>query len=204
MKQLNLEKLLNMQKDLDTRIIKEHGLKGQDLYPNTVLALQVEIAELANEARFFKHWSHDQKPRTSVSLPMKPPLRGMRIVNRVLEEYVDCLHFYLSIAIQKGWQEALYLHPESLISIKKQGLEGGLTASFNAMNYMLLKSYMEVKPVEKIEKEFGESTQQFYFRTAWFLFISIGIVGFEFTLEQIEQAYFDKNKVNHERQSGGY
>lgn len=47
-----------MQKVLDTRIIEEHGLEGQNLFYNMILALQVEIGELANETRCFKHWSN--------------------------------------------------------------------------------------------------------------------------------------------------
>ncbi|RPJ98158.1 Dimeric dUTPase [Bacillus subtilis] len=36
------------------------------------------------------------------------------------------------------------------------------------------------------------------------LFLSIGTIGFGFTLEQIEAAYMDKNAVNHQRQQEGY
>ncbi|WP_201319083.1 dUTP diphosphatase [Paenibacillus sp. EPM92] len=60
---LTLEDMYEKQKELDARIIKEKGHEGVDLLPNTVLALQVEIAELANEWRGFKHWSNRQKPR---------------------------------------------------------------------------------------------------------------------------------------------
>src|SRR5690625_605848 len=52
-----------MQKALDARIIKEKGLEGQDLLPNSILELQVEIGELANEWRGFKHLSHRQTPK---------------------------------------------------------------------------------------------------------------------------------------------
>ncbi|MEV2911136.1 dUTP diphosphatase, partial [Paenibacillus larvae] len=84
---MNIEKMFEMQKELDMRIIKEHGLEGQDLLPNTVLALQVEIAELANEWRGFKHWSNNREP------------------GNTLEEYVDCLHLFLSIARQLNLPE---------------------------------------------------------------------------------------------------
>ncbi len=36
---MNLEKMFEMQKALDERIIKEKGLEGQDLLPNLILAL---------------------------------------------------------------------------------------------------------------------------------------------------------------------
>lgn len=60
---MNLEKMFEMQKELDNRIIKEKGLEGRDLLPGLILALQVELAECANEWRGFKFWSNDQQPR---------------------------------------------------------------------------------------------------------------------------------------------
>lgn len=81
---MDIVKLYNMQKELDERIIKQHGLEGQDLLPNTVLALQIEHCELFNEWRGFKHWSKDQEPRRK----------------KMVTEASDCLHFYLSIARQ--------------------------------------------------------------------------------------------------------
>ncbi|MFB6366866.1 dUTP diphosphatase [Paenibacillus elgii] len=89
-----------MQKELDARFIKEKGLEGVDLLPNTVLALQVEIAELANEWRGFKYWSNDQEPRFNVLEVGGIDCSEEKLVNRVLEEYADCLHFFLSIARQ--------------------------------------------------------------------------------------------------------
>ena len=44
---MNLTRIFGMQEVLDTRIIKEHGLEGQNLFYNMILALQVEIGELA-------------------------------------------------------------------------------------------------------------------------------------------------------------
>lgn len=221
---MNLEKMLKTQKNLDNRIIKEKGLDGRDLFPNTILALNVELAEFANEGRWFKHWSNDQEPRTSdkcttclgtgeiygtIEEGSDPcwqcegdGLEGDG--NPLLEEYVDALHFFLSSAIQKGWEEHLYLHEEAIEDLRNGGFQGGLTGAFNEMQYLLLRSYMERQPNKEIEKTFGMTVQEFHFRSAWFLFICIGLIGFEFTLEQIEEAYFEKNKVNHERQKNGY
>ena len=60
---MNLTKLYEMQKLLDQRIVEQHGLEGQDLLPQKILALQVELGECANEWRGFKFWSKDRKPR---------------------------------------------------------------------------------------------------------------------------------------------
>lgn len=83
---MELKELFEMQKELDEHIIKEKGLEGQDLMNNKVLALYVELGELANETRCFKHWSN----------------KGPSPKERILEEYADCLHFILSIGLSLG------------------------------------------------------------------------------------------------------
>ena len=57
---MNVKKLCEMQKVLDDRIIKEHQLEDKNLEENKILALLVEISELANETRCFKHWSTER------------------------------------------------------------------------------------------------------------------------------------------------
>src|SRR5690554_588421 len=97
---MNLSNLFKIQKQLDDRIIKEKGLEGQDLLDKKILALQVELGELANEWRGFKFWSTNQNPRTRVYYgPPELPDVGT-YVNPLLEEYVDCLHFILSIGLE--------------------------------------------------------------------------------------------------------
>lgn len=81
---MNLTKLFELQKALDDRIIDEKGLEGQDLYRMKVMALQVELAELAQEiGDVWKFWKEGD----------------CRDTVRVLEELVDCLHFLISIGI---------------------------------------------------------------------------------------------------------
>jgi dimeric dUTPase (all-alpha-NTP-PPase superfamily) len=205
---MNLEKMLEMQQTLDERIVKAKGLEGQDLFPNTVLALLVELGEFANEGRWFKHWSDDQEPRTvKTEVPFHagiPFFLDAKTSNPLLEEYVDCLHFFLSIAIQKSWEDTLYIYEEQL---DKDEFDGDLTAYYLEMTYFINKSHFENPSEEKddkFKKYFGFPQKQYWFRMAWILFLNIGINGFRFTLEQIEQAYYDKNQINHERQSNGY
>lgn len=215
--------MFEMQKALDDRIIKEKGLEGQDLLPNLILALQVELAECANEWRGFKHWSNNQKPRTKIE-HFCPTCDGtgdenhdinlqyleeghatepyskcqdcngsgkLGESNPLLEEYVDCVHFFLSIAIKKGWEDAMNIQEEGFEELKKKGFEGGLTGIFLEMKWWLLNSYMS-------------STKKTSFSVAWSLFLSIGTIGFGFKWEQIEAAYMEKNAVNHQRQQEGY
>ncbi|MBM4762734.1 dUTP diphosphatase [Bacillus sp. B15-48] len=222
---MDLEKMLQMQKELDDRIIKEKGLEGQDLFPNTVLALQVELAEFANEARFFKHWSDRREPKYGREALIDCPKcqgRGFwfsgnrvlcgkcnetgKVTNPLLEEYVDSVHFFLSIANQKGWQDALFISSEPFFEcaeeMQKEGKGKYLSDTYLEMIYFLMKSYMEVNPENK--KIAGFQINVYHFRLAWSLFMTIGIVGFDFTPAQIEDAYFTKNAVNHQRQESGY
>lgn len=86
---MNFESLFKTQKDLDNKIIKKHSLQKRSLKSNKLLALEVEISELANETRCFKYWSN--------KLPSSKEI--------ILEEYADCLHFILSIGIEYGFQD---------------------------------------------------------------------------------------------------
>lgn len=116
---MNLSKLFELQKQLDLRIEQQHPSKeGEDRLAKKILALQVELGELANCWRGFKYWSRNQKPRRAVyeiceycegrkRLGFRRELcwhcggKGLQIVKRpLLEEYVDCLQFILSIGLE--------------------------------------------------------------------------------------------------------
>lgn len=198
-----LTKLFEMQDVLDKRIVKEKGLEGQDLLSEKILALQVELAECANEWRGFKFWSRFQNPRTEHKVACHA-CRGegyfMISVNNddeescgycegtglqedrnpLLEEYVDCLHFILSIGLDIDCMPVVcdVVIKYSDVNTQFRGLNQDIV-SFdfrrNADNYHdLLKSF----------KGLGE------------------LLGF--TWDKIEQAYYDKNEINHERQASGY
>jgi len=88
---VTLNELLNKQKELDNLVLKTNNdlIAPKQILTSTILALIVEIGEMANEIRCFKHWS--KKPSSK------------RVI--ILEEYVDALHFFLSIANQLGFNE---------------------------------------------------------------------------------------------------
>lgn len=169
---MRLKKLYFMQEKLDKRIIREKGLQGQDLLENTVTALLVELGETANEWRGFKHWSADRRPRTE----------------KLLVEYVDCLHFFLSIARQ------LQLDPENLYDINTHIRPEGTTANmFTTLIYQ----------VSRIGLCESRASKELYFRQALELFMTLGRrLGFSY--DQIAEAYVAKNEVNHQRQATGY
>ncbi|HZG83852.1 dUTP diphosphatase [Paenibacillus sp.] len=168
---MEITELYEMQKALDARIIEEKGLQGQDLLPNTVLALQVEIAELANEWRGFKHWSNDKAPR----------------IEKMLEEYVDCLHFFLSIARQLGV-------PLYQLDINHQEIkEDTIKIFIDIITAVGLIDYVDYSNLD--DNAFWDALDQF---------IALGTQRLGFTWKQIEAAYLAKNAVNHDRQATGY
>ncbi|GGJ61895.1 dUTP diphosphatase [Virgibacillus salexigens] len=201
---MNLNKLMPIQKRLDDHIKDEQNLHGQDLLDKKILSLQVELGELANEWRGFKFWKVDPKPRTKVicnqcSGDGKGFFSGktwtgkkeicitcggtgkLNHKNPLLEEYVDCLHFILSIGLDKNFTHMIF-EP-----VKDQDKD--ITFQFN-----------------QLFKKIGDF--HMYQTTGNFIAIKSLFVGLGemlgFTWEQIEQAYLDKNKVNHERQENGY
>ncbi|WP_209783685.1 MULTISPECIES: dUTP diphosphatase [Bacillus amyloliquefaciens group] len=227
---MNLQKMFEMQKVLDDRIIKEKGLEGQDLLPNLILALQVELAECANEWRGFKHWSNNQKPRTKLSTTVgatpenasffrcenhycgeylnKDDFKHLldpdyeicpvcnaayatafRDKNPLLEEYVDCLHFILSIGNRLGWNDT-----DTIDDVVGQHLisEKGFDT---AKTFSCLLSIAYGFHFSNVEKR----TYISLFTTFFELGSKLG-----FKWEQIEAAYLDKNAVNHQRQQEGY
>lgn len=185
---MNLTKLFEAQKKLDEHIEKEHPRqKGEDRLAKKILALQVELGELANEWRGFKFWSNDQEPRTKIDIGNG----HVSSVNPMLVEYVDCLHFILSI-----------------------GLELEITA------IEIDSDYTHEDPSATFVELFGDTWELFNFREThdkqsrfiqisiyermFNRFVGIGEKHLGFTWDQIEEAYMKKNQENHRRQEVGY
>lgn len=82
---INLSLLFKEQKKLDEFIHKKHKLTYKKIFMETKLALFVELAELANEIKCFKFWS----------------IKGSGPKEKIFEEYVDGLHFIISLCLTK-------------------------------------------------------------------------------------------------------
>jgi dimeric dUTPase (all-alpha-NTP-PPase superfamily) len=201
---MDLAKLFEMQRQLDTHIEKEHPRQeGEDRLVKKILALQVELGELCNCWRGFKFWSNNQKPRTLVhsicpscggtgtpkGIPWESGIdcdkcegTGEIETNPLLEEYVDCLHFILSIGLETGkYKEvefkALYVDEQDIVM------------QFNVL-------------FDKVGDFYAYRTKGNY-QIVLSLFLALGeMLGF--TWEQIEEAYMKKNVENHRRQEVGY
>ncbi|MFP7299550.1 dUTP diphosphatase [Neobacillus niacini] len=163
---MQLEKLFQMQQALDQHIEEKHDLQKEDLFDRKVLALLVELGELANETRCFKFWS--VKPSSEKSV--------------VLEEYVDGIHFILSLGIECGFETLQY-------SIQTEP-----TALTVSEQFLFI--------YEKITS-FKNSKSNLDFNALLESYLQLGtLLGVSY--EEMEKAYFTKNEVNYQRQQNNY
>jgi dimeric dUTPase (all-alpha-NTP-PPase superfamily) len=167
------ESLFAIQKRLDDRILAEHGLRREELFTRKLLALQVELGELANETRCFKYWSK------KAASPQET----------ILAEYVDVLHFVLSLGIDLGVTD-------DLSAAKADEAESGLSERFVDLLGLTADLGREVAARTQ------GSAEAVYRR----LFAGLLALGkaLGFSAEEIERAYLAKNEVNHQRQEAGY
>lgn len=181
---MKLKRLFEIQKELDDHIIEKKGLQEKNVLPELFLALHSEIGEFLNEWRGFKFWSEDQEPN------IKPYTCkvcceysiGYGDSNPLLEEYIDCLHFLLSIGNKTGADEIDWIKPWQFHHMDvKDAILGFIDAATNYRHFPSPSRY------ESLMKRF----------------IDIGyLLGY--SLRDIEEAYLTKNKINHERQETGY
>lgn len=156
--------LFSKQANLDHYIMENHQLHNQDLFNEKMLALLVELGELANETRCFKFWSEKEASPDSV----------------IIEEFVDNIHFLLSLGLEKGYQFS-----EIDVVTGKQTVTNLFIDVFNKALYF-----------------YQDQTEEAYL-ALFQVFLQLG-EKLGFTVEDIFQAYDKKNEVNYERQDQGY
>lgn len=161
---MNWDSLFTMQKGLDAYISKNHDLEHEDLFDEVILAILVELGELANETRCFKFWSTKGRSEPAI----------------ILEEYVDNIHFLMSVGLSKGYAF-------STIEIGKSSLPE---------TEHILKVFQECLTFYKDD---SEKNYLNLFRSYLELADILG-----FNEAAIQKAYNDKNEVNYQRQQSGY
>lgn len=161
---MNWDRLFTMQENLDNYISDNHKLDNKALFEERFLALLVELGELANETRCFKFWSTQKASDKDI----------------ILEEYVDNIHFLLSIGLHKGYR---FDRIETMTS------DGEKTKMFNEVFTKAITFY------QVDTKENYLALFQAYLQLA-------GVLGF--SENDIIEAYNQKNEVNYERQEQGY
>lgn len=86
---MNINKLLTIQQNLDSEIIKLNIPNGQSLLSKELLALQVNIGQLANETNCYKYWNSFSYIDSKA----------------VLKHYVRCMHFIISLGVTKEYKD---------------------------------------------------------------------------------------------------
>lgn len=102
----------------------------------------------------------------------------------LLGELVDCLHFMLSIGNEVNAQ----------VSVVRETMKYSQNFDKPTRGFNLTYFYAA---------SFAEFPRKITYYDLWPNFITL-VKALGFTTEQLETAYYEKNKINHERQDGGY
>ena len=202
---MNFKKLQAMQSALDAAILAEKApMTAEERFNKTLVALSVEIAEVANTVEHFKFWKDNKGKIDSDRFGVKCVSADNELVFvgylnektgvqyefeqahhlTLIEECSDALHFILSLANQIDYK-IVGLGKHFKISEDADSLE----KNFLFLNYVIGSSEFK------------------HFRTDLEMIIDvffsyINQLGIE--PQELEQAYYDKNKINYERLANGY
>ena len=125
--QLNLTELIALQAQLDERIMALHQEERQSTRIKRVLALIVEINELANETRCFKYWS----------------LKGPSHKDVLLEEFSDTMHFVISLGIDLGFDTMIFHSNEDAVNLTQLFIDW-INASTALVDHFDLEHFNQV------------------------------------------------------------
>lgn len=159
---MKLAELFSMQAKLDRRIECAVGQNKIELLTRRAVAFRVELGELMNaHSEGFKFWKRQHSTDRE----------------DILEEYVDALHFALSLGISSENDQIEEIEPIASFA----GIAAQAEILFTTGIPTIVNSY---------RRFFG-------------LFLGLGR-QMGFTDDEIVEAYKAKNTVNHERQESGY
>ncbi|MFY3790456.1 dUTP diphosphatase [Ureibacillus sp. MALMAid1270] len=160
---MELIELFSLQKELDAFIENSRDIH-RDVFIEKGLALTIELAELANETRCFKYWSSKGPSEREV----------------LLEEFVDSIHFLLSLGNEKGYKIDRWPDVQQEVDLTKWFLK----------TQEVILSFIHNPEVDKYSQVW-----QYY---------SVLAYNLGFTFEDILAGYITKNEKNYERQRTGY
>ena len=207
---MNFKKLQAMQAKLDEAILADKApMTAEERFNKTLVALSVEIAEVANCAEHFKFWKDGKGMKVDESrfIKYKSPYFSnviyldnketdetkMEELTReqahrltLIEECSDALHFILSLANQcnENISTMEFLINDEIYSKEEH---------YRDLQYLI--NYMEYR-------------EEINFKNEWIRSITEGFCCYTYSLgvkfKELEQAYYDKNKINYERLENGY
>ncbi len=161
---LDLSEFYNEQKLLDEDIFARHDVTYESTKTRRLLALIVEIGELINATRCHKFWS----------------LKDPESKERILDEYADGMHFFLSNGLSIGVKSHSVNYEESSADINEQ---------FYDLYHAILVFF------DKRDEE--------TYQVALSKFFSM-IYPLGYTMDDLLDAYHKKMAVNHQRQETHY
>ena len=204
---MNFKKLQAMQAKLDEAILADKApMTTEERFNKTLIALSVEIAEVANTVEHFKFWKDnkgkvDEKRFIVTSVIVNNLIKDdylnsldnttMQYVTEkqahrltLIEECSDALHFILSLANQIDYK-IVGLGKHFKISEDADSLE---------KNFLFLNHVIGLREFKHFHSDLEMIIDVF--------FIYINQLGV--SQQELEQAYYDKNKINYERLENGY
>lgn len=167
---------------LDTRIVLEHPIQeGEDRLGKKFLALSVELYEWINELpETFKYWSNKKNK-----------------YEESLKEYVDGLHFILSIGLELGFDTKQDIHVVyGTEFLGEESLVGSFHQKFMIFNTLVNKVYVyrDTEPNQHSHKAYVNMLSSY---------LKLGEeMGYK--TEDVIIYYKHKNEVNHKRQTNNY
>ena len=114
---MDFKNIVSKQLLLDAEIKKVHQQKNENYNNQLLIALFVEVGELANEIQSFKYWKKSKNINNE----------------KLLEEYADCIHFLISFALK--YKCKLNIEPK----IISQDINVQFLNLFNLINKMSAK-----------------------------------------------------------------
>ena len=161
---IDLTELFKAQAELDKTIAVNHNVTYETTRTKRTLSLLVELGEFANSTRCFKYWSN----------------KGSESLDRVLDEYADALHFFLSLGIDVGTQKFIYNRTKIVGDLTDQIME-----TYHRVNNFVKK---------RDDKNYIKAFQAFL--------NIIPLLNVRWKI--VEGAYFKKLGVNYNRQDNNY
>lgn len=196
--------MLETQKVYEDRI----GYNEEDRFKKKILALIVELGESVNERpSFLKYWSKNHKSSSQKNAEYYAEIYGQSVVlqeeDLFLEELVDMFSFILALGIEIGIEaNEINLGLGTILFQNEDKVNLYLLFSQNVLN--LYTIYLQdatkvVNPMIFPDIDYKKPAYNKLLDS----FFALGI-SFGYTFSDIEQAYYNKNSVNHRRQSKGY
>ncbi|VEU62835.1 dUTP diphosphatase [Mycoplasmopsis bovirhinis] len=166
---MNLIQLFEMQKKLDEKIEKKHesispNFSKKEITLQRTLALMVEASEFINEVQSFKYWKQNKNISKT----------------KVLEEFVDLLHFFISLSYQNDVPHTL--NPK--------------INEYNDINLQFKELFINIS---EILKQPNKENIQISFEIALGCFEMLG-----YNYNELFEAYFFKNQKNYKRLYSNY